>query len=181
MALPLISILTPFKNTSAYLDDCLLSIINQSYKNWELVIVDDHSTDSSYDIVKQWAEEDARIKLFRNTGSGIIEALRHAFHESQGTLITRMDSDDIMYSNKLEHMAGQLLDSGFGHVALGQVQYFGDDGISEGYSKYEHWLNKLTERGSNYTEIYKECVIPSPCWMVYREDLERCGAFFPDR
>ncbi|MBT8272252.1 MAG: glycosyltransferase family 2 protein, partial [Bacteroidia bacterium] len=46
---------------------------------------------------------------------------------------------------------------------------------------YEQWLNRLTETGQNYSEIYKECVIPSPCWMIYREDLIKSGAFEPDR
>ena len=51
----LISIITPFRNSSKYLDECLNSIINQSYKDWELIIVDDYSTDKSFEIVKEFA------------------------------------------------------------------------------------------------------------------------------
>jgi hypothetical protein len=54
-------------------------------------------------------------------------------------------------------------------------------GISEGYARYEKWLNGLTAAGSNFSEIYKECVIPSPCWMTFRKDLDSCGGFKPDR
>jgi hypothetical protein len=57
------------------------------------------------------------------------------------------------------------------------VRYFSELGISNGYLKYQSWINDLTERGSNYNEIYKECVIPSPNWMIHREDLDRAGAF----
>jgi len=92
-----------------------------------------------------------------------------------------MDSDDIMQPTKLAHMVGQLSQSGRGHVALGQVKYFSESGISEGYRKYEEWINQLTRNGNNYSEIYKECVIPSPSWMVFKEDLEACGAFNHDR
>ena len=53
------SILIPFKNTAAYLPACLDSIINQSYKNWEVLIVDDSSTDQSHEIVKAYSQQDA--------------------------------------------------------------------------------------------------------------------------
>ena len=181
MQVPLISILIPFKNTSKYLKECIDSINNQSYSNWELLIIDDGSTDNSYDIVSRYSENNPRIKLYKNDGNGIIEALRLAFKHSSGEFITRMDSDDIMTPNKLEVMANSLLEYGKGHIALGLVTYFSEEGINDGYSNYEKWLNSLTRKGENYSEIYKECVIPSPCWMVYREDFIKCGAFEPNR
>ena len=178
---PLISILTPFKNTQKFLSECLDSILDQSYDNWELVLVDDRSSDSSYELVETYAKKDSRIRLYKNPGSGIIEALRFAFSKSKGFYITRMDSDDIMHPEKLEHMLNDLLEHGRQHVALGLVKYFSNEGISDGYSRYETWLNGLTKQGANYSEIYKECAIPSPCWMVHREDLMACDAFNPSR
>ncbi len=180
MQKPLISILTPFKNTAQFLPDCLNSIIGQTYQNWELIIVDDHSTDDSYNVVKGFQEIDSRIKLFTNDGVGIIDALRFAYSHSKGGYITRMDSDDIMDPEKLEVLLKNLTTFGRKHIALGLVKYFRLDGINEGYYKYEKWLNELTENGNNYSEIYKECVIPSPCWMIHRDDLETCGAFKPN-
>ena len=181
MQQPLVSILTPFKNVAPYIDDCLQSISAQTYTNWELLIVDDNSTDNSYAIVKAYAKIDARIKLFKNNNSGIITALQLAFKNSTGDFVTRMDSDDIMTTNKLEVMVNQLQASGQKHIALGLVKYFSAEGISEGYAKYETWLNTLTKTGANYSEIYKECVIASPCWMLYKEDLIACDAFNPNR
>lgn len=181
MAAPLVSILTPFKNVSSYIEECLDSIIRQTYKHWELLIIDDNSTDDSYAKVKSYAKRDMRIKLFKNDGNGIIEALQLAFKESQGQYITRMDSDDIMTKDKLDIMVNQLETYGKKHVALGLVKYFSATGISDGYAKYEAWLNRLTKAGDNYSEIYKECVIASPCWMLHREDLLACNAFYPNR
>lgn len=177
MQQPLVSIIIPFKNTEGFLDDCLKSIIKQTYKNWELIIVDDHSADNSYNIVSNYSKKDSRIRLFRNSGNGIIEALKLAFSVSEGQLITRMDSDDIMRPEKIEVLAINLLKYGKKHVAIGLVNYFSKYGIKSGYKSYETWLNKLTKSGNNYSEIYKECVIPSPCWMVYRSDLIACEAF----
>ena len=177
MANQLISILVPFKNTSAFITDCLESIVNQTYGNWELIIVDDHSTDNSYSIVEGFAKIDRRINLFKNKGSGIIDALQLAYSKSKGTFITRMDSDDIMVADKLQTMLDDLMSNGKGHIALGLVKYFSAKGINDGFSKYQSWLNKLTKQGVNYSEIYKECVIASPCWMVHRKDFDNCGAF----
>src|SRR5690606_34929061 len=155
--------------------------LNQSYTNWELIIVDDNSSDTSYDVVKSYAQKDNRIKLLKNEGSGIIDALRLAFEHSSGIYMTRMDSDDVMTTDKLEVLATNLLQHGKGHLAVGLVNYFGEEGISDGYARYERWLNALTKEGNNYAEIYKECVIPSPCWMVHRDDLLACDAFNPNR
>jgi hypothetical protein len=86
-----------------------------------------------------------------------------------------------MSPQKLEVMVKALCSKGIGHIAIGKVKYFSHRGISNGYERYEYWLNALTARGANFEEIYKECVIPSPCWMVHRADLDACGAFEPDR
>ena len=177
---PLISILTPFKNTNEFLHECLVSIQNQTYTNWELLIIDDGSTDNSFQIVHEFAKVDKRIKLFKNPGEGIIEALRFAFEKSSGTYITRMDSDDIMALNKLEILLNNLQKYGKKHLATGLVSYFSEEGVNEGYKNYEIWLNQLTRYGNNYSEIYKECVIPSPCWMLHKDDFITCDAFNPN-
>lgn len=180
MQSPLISILTPFKNTELFLDACIDSIIKQTYTHWELIIVDDSSTDNSFKIVDKYARIDNRIKLFKNTGSGIIDALQFALKKSNGELITRMDSDDIMLPKKLEVLSNNLIKHGKGHVATGLVKYFSENGVGDGYTSYQNWLNNLTKAGKNYSEIYKECVIPSPCWMIYKTDLMACNAFNPN-
>ncbi len=181
MKQPLISILIPFKNTACFITSCLDSILRQSYTNWEIIAVNDHSTDASTTLVASYAHADSRIHMFLNEGTGIISALRTAIKHSKGQLVTRMDSDDIMLSDKLLILSQGLIANGKGFVAVGGVKYFSKAGISNGYKKYEHWLNSLTATGSNYSELYKECVIPSPAWMVFRQDLDECGGFSEDR
>lgn len=181
MKQPLVSILIPFKNTEDYLAECLDSITQQTYKNWEVWAVDDSSTDDSWDIASNYATNEPRINVVRNSGNGIIHALRKAYEKCQGDFITRMDADDIMTVEKINTMVNFLLKHGEKHVAIGQVKYFSHRGISNGYARYEEWLNLLTEKGNNYSEIYKECVIPSPCWMVFKDDFDHCGAFESDR
>jgi glycosyltransferase involved in cell wall biosynthesis len=181
MSKVLISIVIPFKNTDLYITECVESILEQSYTNWEALFVDDGSTDKSYKIIEEFSKSDNRVKLFSNNGSGIIEALRTAYNQSSGEYITRMDSDDIMTANRLEIMLKSLEQFGKQHVAIGQVKYFRKGGVNDGFRKYEQWINRLTKTGSNYSEIYKECVIPSPCWMIHREDFDVAEGFESDR
>lgn len=173
----LISILMPVKNAAPYLEECLNSILAQEYENWELIAVNDHSSDGSENILDAYAKKDKRITRHNNRGKGIIEALRLAYQLSTGDFITRMDADDIMTTDKLKVMQAQLADYSYGHVALGQVKYFSENELGEGYKKYANWLNGLCATGENWKDLFKECVIPSPCWMVHRVDLKRAGAF----
>ena len=177
---PTVSILMPVKNTTQFLVDCLDSIVKQTDTDWELIAIDDQSTDLSDSILTDYASKYPNIKVFKNIGNGIIEALRLAYAKSSGALITRMDSDDIMSLNKIEVLKSNLLLRGSGHIALGKVKYFSEGTLGEGFKNYELWLNSLIDKGTNFKGIYKECVIPSPCWMVFREDLDKVGAFTPD-
>ncbi|MBW8198448.1 glycosyltransferase family 2 protein [Flagellimonas abyssi] len=176
-----VSIIIPFKDTADFLPECLDSIVNQTYIDWEVLAVNDHSTDTSLELLSSYSQRDKRIKVFQNNGNGIIPALQTAFAQSSGGFVTRMDSDDIMEPNRLEVMVNSLIKYGKGHVAVGKVKYFSNRGISNGYQRYEEWLNQLTSTGNNFEEIYKECVIPSPCWMVYRSDFEQSEGFEPKR
>lgn len=170
----------PIKNAGPYLAECLASIQNQTEQNWEVLAVDDGCIDNSIQVFNAFAKQDERFKLFTNQETGIIPALRLAYSESSGAFVTRMDADDIMPEDKLETLKRYLLENGKRHLATGLVKYFAKGGVKPGYQFYENWLNTLTQSGNNYSDIYKECVIPSPCWMAYREDLDACGAFNSD-
>lgn len=163
-----------------YLSACLDSILQQSETNWELWAIDDHSTDESYRVLQEYALKDKRVQVRTNNGHGIIQALRLAYSCSTGALISRMDADDLMPPKKLTLLKEGLLAKGPGHLSIGLVEYFSVDELGNGYINYQNWLNNLSLREKNYSDIYKECVIPSPCWMVFRADLDDCGAFHPD-
>lgn len=175
-----ISILMPVFNAAVYLQECLQSILDQSFSDWELLAVDDGSTDESADILERYNQMDERIQWHQNGKKGIIAALRKAYEMSSGAYITRMDADDRMAPQKLERMFNLLQVHGEGTLVTGLVQYFSESELGAGYQRYEQWLNDLALSGYPFQEIYKECVIPSPCWMVSRKDLEASGAFRPD-
>lgn len=176
----LISILMPVKNVGLYLEECLISIQGQTLEHWELIAVNDHSTDHSENILNSFAAKDSRIRMLQNKGKGIIEALRTGYAESRGNFIHRMDADDLMVLDKLETLKRTLEKVGMGHVATAKVHYFAKKGVNEGYLRYEKWLNTLCDQNNHWDELFKECVIASPNWMMYRTDFETCGGFNSD-
>lgn len=170
----------PFKNTAKFIEATLQSILQQSYTNWELLAVNDSSTDESARIVASCAQKYPQIQLLQNKGKGILPALRTAYQKASGDFITRMDSDDLMLPQQLEVLWSNLQGHPKGFVSTGGVEYFKTGGIGDGFKRYEAWLNTLTARGDNFKAIYKECPIPSPCWMLRKSDLDSIAAFEAD-
>lgn len=99
----LVSIITPSYNSEKYISNTIESVITQTYQNWEMIIVDDCSTDSSCDIAEKYTQKDSRIKLIKlNKNSGPAKARNRAIKEAKGRYISFLDSDDIWYHRKLE-------------------------------------------------------------------------------
>jgi Glycosyltransferases, probably involved in cell wall biogenesis len=177
----MVSIIMPMRDAGLFIRSCIESIIAQDYDLWELVVVDDHSSDDSAILVGRYVPQDHRIKLINTEGRGIIDALHTGYKISSGQWITRMDADDLMAPGRLSEMVTVLRSQGGGALAVGLVSYFRTDGLGGGYQRYERWLNLLTERSENFANIYRECSIPSPCWMLRRSDFDRIGGFESDR
>ena len=174
----MVSIIIPYKNPNPFFKECLNSIINQTYKNLQIILVNDHSTDDSEKTAIKYQKLDSRIKTIKNKGNGIIDALNTGVKVANGKFITRMDSDDIMMDNKIAELRTLLLISGRQHISLGCVKYFASEKeLGDGYIKYSKWLNNLTTNSKNYSEIYKECTIPSSNWMMFKKDFEKISGF----
>lgn len=99
---PLISVVMPVYNSAKYLPLAIESILNQTYTDFELIIIDDGSTDASREIIKKYAQQDRRIKTKRNPSNlGICLSLNYGLSLAKGKYIARMDSDDWSYPERL--------------------------------------------------------------------------------
>ena len=177
---PLVSIIMAVKDTAPYLHECIDSIINQTYKNWELIAVNDHSSDETPAILKAYSEQDSRVRYFDSDKPKLIPTLQVAYAEVQGELINRMDSDDRMPLDKIEVLVREWQKYGKGIVIAGGTEHFVDEGeVGDGFLKYERWLNEVARTSTHYREIYKECVIPSHSWIIHKEDFDTVDAFNP--
>lgn len=97
-----VSIVTPVFNAELYVAQCVNSVLNQTYANWEHILVDDCSTDNSAEIIKDYVKKDHRIKYYRldkNSGAGVCR--NWAINEAEGDYIAFLDSDDLWYPDKL--------------------------------------------------------------------------------
>ncbi|MBP9741837.1 MAG: glycosyltransferase family 2 protein [Burkholderiales bacterium] len=102
MMMPLVSVIMPVYNAQLYLVQSIESILNQSYSNFELIIIDDCSTDNSWIILEKYAHYDARIKLFKNeVNKKLPTTLNRGISLATGKYIVRMDADDIAVSERL--------------------------------------------------------------------------------
>lgn len=109
---PLISVVMPVYNAADFLRPALDSIINQTYKNWELIAVDDASTDASQKILKEYQAKDKRIKVLKNINNlGVSKSANKAISHAKGDYIARMDADDICYPDRFEKQTSYLQDN----------------------------------------------------------------------
>jgi teichuronic acid biosynthesis glycosyltransferase TuaG len=99
----LISIITPNYNCAQYISQTIESVLTQTYQNWEMLIVDDCSTDGSYEIALKYAAKDNRIKVYHmDQNSGAAACRNKAIELSQGDYLAFLDSDDLWLPKKLE-------------------------------------------------------------------------------
>ena len=178
---PLVSIIMAAKDTAPYIKDCLDSILNQTYPHWELIAINDNSTDETPEILKSYSEKDHRIRVFPSERRKLIPTLKEGYRHVKGTLINRMDSDDRMPHDKLEVLVEEWEKYGKGNIIAGGTEHFVDEGeVGEGFRRYERWLNEVAKNETHYQEIYRECVIPSHCWIIHKEDFDKVGGFEPE-
>lgn len=105
-----ISLLMPAKNASMYIDEAIQSIRNQTKENWELIIIEDHSNDDTYDIAKRASMTDLRICVYNNDGYGQSSALNHGYKLSRGKIIKFVDADDISHKECVDQCLGSDFD-----------------------------------------------------------------------
>jgi glycosyltransferase involved in cell wall biosynthesis len=99
---PLVSVLMPVRNEERFLPAALASLRAQTFRDWELVAVDDHSTDRTAAILERAAGEDRRIRMLRPPERGLVPALNAGLAACKAPLVARMDGDDICHPRRLE-------------------------------------------------------------------------------
>ncbi|MFD0834726.1 glycosyltransferase family 2 protein [Mariniflexile aquimaris] len=100
---PLVSIITPMFNSEAFISETINSVVNQTYQNWELLLIDDGSTDRTLELANKFIIENSKIKLFKNAlNQGAALSRNRGIESAQGDYIAFLDADDLWKPNKLE-------------------------------------------------------------------------------
>jgi len=98
----LVSIIIPCYNQSKFLDETLSSVLNQTYTNWECLIINDDSPDNTEEVAQRWVRKDSRFKYFFKENGGVSSARNFGLSKSNGEYIQFLDADDIIRKNKIE-------------------------------------------------------------------------------
>jgi glycosyltransferase involved in cell wall biosynthesis len=178
--LPLVSILMPNYNKSPFLHGTLHSLLKQSYVHWECIVVDDHSSDSSLDILNEFASTDSRIKVYRRPDSlikGANSCRNFAFSVCSGEYIQYLDSDDQLSENKIKRQVIQATNVKNNDVFVSNwaVTKIGIKAEPECLNRFDdfpsHPVDLLLKGWSERT------FIPCFSYLVPRELIKRSGGW----
>ena len=107
----MISVIVPVYNTEKFLDECIQSILAQTYTDFELLLIDDGSTDSSGAICDKYAEQDSRIRVFHKENGGVTSARQLGVENANGEFVTFVDSDDELFPNSITLLTSHIMDN----------------------------------------------------------------------
>lgn len=145
MEQPFISVVMPTYNSAKYVKESIESILNQTYHNFEFIIVDGHSTDGTIKIIENYCKTDARVRLLFDEKKGIGAALRYGCEHAKGDFIARMDSDDIALPGRFKEEVNYLLNHKNVVLVSCSAIYINEVGENMGYSfpyTWQYWLKK---------------------------------------
>ena len=168
---PTISILMPVHNNESSLAECLESIRRQTINDFELVIVDDGSTDNSENMLAHHAGQDKRIKLIRQSRKGIVEALNRGLQDCEGRYIARMDGDDWMHPHRLQRQL-QFFEEHRGLDLIGSRV----EGLPT-TTDYQKWSNALITDEEIKEEMFVESPIMHPTFFAKRMLFDQLGGY----
>jgi len=174
---PPLSVLLPVRNGEGVVRRALESLSRQTFSDFEVVVVDDGSTDGTGEILQSLAREDNRIRVFPREAMGIVPALEFARAQAGGRYLARMDADDGAFSERLQSQM-DLMASDRRIVLCGTgVVYFPRERVREGALRYESWINGLSTHDALVRDLFVECPIPHPTFLLRSEVMELVGGY----
>lgn len=167
----------PCRDAARHLPEAIASIRSQSFEDYEVLAVDDASTDSTGSLLAEWSGTDRRVRVVPARGEGLIAALASSAAAARGELIARMDADDIAGPDRLAEQV-RLMDADPRMAACGTgVQYFPADQVRDGARRYQRWINGLSKPEEIERDIFVECPIAHPTLMIRRNVLAGVGGY----
>lgn len=161
---PLTSVIVPIFNTERYLNHCICSLLNQTFTNFELILVDDGSTDKSGDICDDFAKKDPRIIIIHKKNSGVSDSRNKGIDISKGKYIMFCDSDDIVHPQWIE-MHINTLECNYNSLIVSNIACFWDDLLHE-FSNVKPYFTPI-----DYYSLFTEGLSGYPVNKIFRKDI----------
>ena len=174
---PAVSVLLPCRNADPWLEECLESLFAQRLLDFEVVAVNDGSTDSTLGLLRSMARRENRLRVLDGEGQGLVAALNRAASEAEAPLLARMDADDVAHPDRLlaqvEFLAGHTPVAACGTA----VRLFPETSLGSGYRRYETWLNGLVNEQDVLADLFVECPIAHPTLVVRKSVFFALGGY----
>lgn len=176
--MPTVSIVVPVYNVASYLEETVQSVLDQTWTDWELILVDDGSTDESGEIAKKLAESDSRIQYFHKENGGQASARNYGIKKSQGTYVALLDSDDLWLPEKLATQMEELKEHNPDFLyGLGYYYYPEREDKLEAYE----WVSGKMSGKEFFDVLYHSCFVNTNTVLVKRELFDQVGYFDEDQ
>jgi glycosyltransferase involved in cell wall biosynthesis len=176
---PLVSVVLPVFNGASTVARAIAGIRAQTLADWELIAVDDGSTDGTREILEDLGREEPRLRVLGGPHAGIVGALTTGLAAAQGEFIARMDADDEAHPERLAEQVGFLRAPGGREVGLVGclVEFGGDRQASAGYALHVDWINSLLSPEEIAVNRFVESPLAHPSVMFRRELIARHGGY----
>jgi glycosyltransferase involved in cell wall biosynthesis len=172
-----VSVLLPCHNIAEFLPDCIASLSAQTFADFEVIAVDDGSTDHTRRLLDDWGRRDARVSVIAPGRVGLVRALQLAGAAAEGDILARMDADDIARPARFQRQL-DLLDRDPAVAACGtQIRYFPLDQVRDGALAYQVWINGLSSPAELARDVFVECPIAHPSLMIRRSVFDQIGGY----
>lgn len=172
-----VSVLLPFHNAAATLGAAIASIASQTFEEWELLLIDNASTEGSTEIAEAWCERDPRIKLLHEERIGIAHALNTGLEHTTTPYIARMDADDISHPDRLAKQLAHLEV----HPEIGvlgtRTRFETTVEKSSGMAWFVNWQNAMLTPHEHYVKRFVDAPLAHPTVIFRRELVSRLGGY----
>ncbi len=175
--MPIVSVLMPCYNAAGTLTSALGSLAQQTLPDFELIAVDDGSTDGTVELLQDWAAGDKRLHLLSQDHGGIVKALNAGLEACQAVYIARMDADDLAHPERLARQAAFLEQHPETAVVGCRVRGFPPDKVRDGFSIYLDWQNSLLSDDDIRREIFVESPLTHPSVVMRKDWLVEVGGY----
>ena len=175
--MPAVSVLIPCYNAADTIDEALESIAFQTFTDFEVVAVDDGSTDDTLSKIRHWAKKDNRFRVVSNQHNGIIEALNSGLDNCYASIVARMDTDDRAHPERLKYQVEYMERHSEIGLVSSLVSGFPKNQVRQGFQIYIQWLNSLITEADICREIFIESPFPHPSVTFQKELIQRFGGY----
>jgi len=173
----LIAVLLPVRNAEVTLDRALDSLWRQGETRFEVLAIDDGSTDDSRRILERHALRDPRLRILTNRERGLVGALELARNRTVAPYLARFDADDICHPQRLQHQAEFLGEHPQVAAVGSRVALFPRRNLGPGWRRYERWLNSLITPEEHAREIFVESPLAHPSVLMRADAVREIGGY----